>query len=460
LIPNDQTGAALDFAWSPDGQQLALRYESLQGPRFAFFAAPSWDALPVAELSMPASQPVLAATGHYEWSPDSRTLVAELTSAEGPFVAGYALDGAGARALLPVEFSTGIETMAWFASNLLLTVQPAPDAREVIALGLSGSELGPERVLPSGSFLTPLELRRIPAGVMAASREPLSWFYFWPANVDPEFELGYTGYSFLSNGQRFVAETENVSNTASIELLGGTEGVLDVLPECPVVLAWGEGATAGKLDGSRIACLRVIDGAATLRFYSFAAGGLRSELEGGSAALRAELGVASNWEGHARTFSPDNNWLALASAGRDVLIDLRGEAAGGLDLANTLAGTSASAFSPSGKYLLSQRGTTLRMIVLPAAPAGFPVLVPLPLPNAAIEAPACSTAPHVADWCGAAVAARTSSARWSSAWDVAVLLTRDEGLSTLGIGDAPGTFARTSVSTCGAECVGQFAFNL
>jgi hypothetical protein len=459
LVPSAQTGNALDFAWSPDGQRVALRYESLSGPRLAFFAAPLWQELPLDELDDPASQPVLTATARYAWSPDARTLAVEMVSAEGPFLAGFALLETSARALQPVAFSTGVESLAWFSSELLLTIQPSADAREVIALELVGGELGEQRVLPSGTFLSPLELRRAPTGVLAASREPLSWFYFWPDDAEPEIELGYTEYAYISAGQRFVAETDDSAATASLQLLGGSGDTLDTLPDCPVVLAWGEGASASSLSGSKVACLRVVDGAATLGVHVYGSGGVRSTLVLDSEALRADFAVPDDWQGYARAFSPDNAWLALTLAERDVLVDLRTGTPNLLELPNTLPGATARAFSPSGRYLLSQRGQQLRLTVLSGTPAGIPLSIPLPLPDAATEPVPCSSAPHVEDWCGAPSAARGGSARWSSQRDIAALLSRDEGLLTLSIGAQGQTLVRTSVSTCGAACVGQYSFN-
>jgi hypothetical protein len=159
-------------------------------------------------------------------------------------------------------------------------------------------------------------------------------------------------------------------------------------------------------------------------------------------------------------FAPGNAWLALSNAARDVLVDLRGAEAGVLELPSGPEGNTAHAFAPSGRYLLSQRGTQLRLIALPGAPGGFPILTPLPLPDAAAQAPACSDAPHSADWCGSEGGSRAASARWSARTDVAALLFRDEGLSTLAIGEQEPTPRRTSVSSCGSACVRQYAFNL
>lgn len=459
LIPAAQSGDALDFAWSPDGQRLVLRYESLSGTRLAYFAAPGWQELPLDELDLPASQAVLAATARYTWSPDGTTLAAELTSAEGVFLAGHALAGDGVRALLPVEYSTGLESMAWFSERVLLTIQASPDAREVIALTLVDGELGQQRVLPSDTLLSPLELRRAPEGVIAATRLPESWFYFWSAESEPDVELGFTGYAFISGGDRFVAETDDIAATASLERLGGSDGVLDTLPECSSVLSWGEGPGA-DLTGSKVACLHVLDGVAALRVYAYPNGAPRSSQALTGQALSLDFADPGRYQAFARAFSPDNGWLVLSSLGRDVLYDLRGAEPAVLELPSALPGTTAHAFAPSGRYLISQRGTQLRLIVLPGAPAGFPVLTPLPLPEAAREASACSVAPHADDWCGAPDAARGASARWSSAGDVALLLTRDEGLAALTPGAQGFTLLRTTLSTCGAACVRQYAFNL
>lgn len=457
LRPIAQSGDALDFAWSPDGQRLALRYESLDGPRLAFFTEPGWRELPLAELDAPASQPVLSATARYVWSPDGSALAAEFSSAEGSFVAGHVLEGDGVRAMSPVELSTGMESMAWFSPRLLMTILPSPNAREVVTLELTDGELARQRVLPSGAFLSPLELRRAPGGIIAATRSPSSWFHFWPADSPPELELSYTGYSFISAGQRFVAETDDLAATASVQRLGGPSGVLDTLPDCPVVLTWSEGRESA-LAGSKIACLRVLDGVAAIHVYSYPGAGARSAQRLGGEALSAAYAQAG-WEGHARAFSPGNDWLALGTAAGDVLVDLRDADPGLLELPNAPSGATAHAFAPSGTYLMSQRGTQLRLTVLPGAPAGFPVLTPLPLPDAAVQAPACSSAPHAADWCGAPGAASAASGRWSTSRDIAAVLSRDEGLFTLAIGEGP-TLQRTSVSTCGSTCVRQFAFNL
>jgi hypothetical protein len=122
LAPRPAVGDALDFAWSPDGQRLALRYQAISGPRIAVFAAPEWKELESEEALAPATLPELAPTARYRWAPDSRALAVELSGDGAPFVGGYVFDGARAIGLPPVEFTGPIETLGWRSPNTLYVI--------------------------------------------------------------------------------------------------------------------------------------------------------------------------------------------------------------------------------------------------------------------------------------------------------------------------------------------------
>jgi WD40 repeat protein len=456
LRPENQAGNALDFAWSPDGQRIALRYEAIDGARLAFFEAPEWQELASEELDMPASQPRLAATANYQWSPDSRALAAELSSVRGPFVGGYSVGADRALALPPVEFSGPLESMAWLSPTQLFVVQPESGEREIVTLTFDQEVFDGQQLLPPTTYVNPLALRRVPAGLVGASVEADSLLYFWPAAPPDAPGAIYTGFSYLSGRQSFVAEANASAAEALLFPMGEFLQPLDTLPECAVVLAWADGPTAGSLAGSKVACLRSRDGAATSTVYSFDAGATRTALTLEEPTLRTELASETNWVNNARGLSPDGQWLALATAEHDFLVDLRADAPKYYVGVAATTGNTARGFSPSSSYLLQQRGLTVDFIVL--APGDNQAPVSFSLRDAARGAVNCSSAQHVANWCGAPEAAATASARWATHEDVAVFLSGEEGLSLLSLTDAGDGLLGAAVSTCGAGCVTQYEF--
>ena len=111
LHPDNQVGGVLDFAWSPDGERIAVRYVGLNGPRLAFFAAPEWDEIAV-EAAPSAGEPVdLDATANYRWSPSSDAVAVELSGGQQPLVGAYGIEAGAAFELEPVAFEGRIETM-------------------------------------------------------------------------------------------------------------------------------------------------------------------------------------------------------------------------------------------------------------------------------------------------------------------------------------------------------------
>lgn len=455
LAPLEQTGDALDFAWSPDGTRIAVRYRSLDRTLFAFFDWPAGSELVREELQEPASQPILDATARYQWSPDGRTLVAEFTSREGAFLSGYSVDAARARPVPPVRFSAALESLAWFSSDLLMAVQPSADGREVIALGVSGPSFSSQRALPTTFLPYPLELRHASSGVVGAMQEANSPLYFWPAAVPPEFEVIYAGAAFVSAGHWFVATADDELFTSTLYAIGDVERPLATLANCAEIITWGDGPEPASLRGSTLACLRTADASAIATIYTFGDGASAEGRVLDDAALRADLG-GDTWRTGVRAFSSSNRWLALTSAERDFFIDLREEQPRYHSSAALASGATARQFSPNGRYLLAQRGEQLSFVDLEPGEDGPPVSYPL----AAAEAPpaTCSTAIHVSAWCGAPGAA-TGSGRWSARDDVAVILLKDSGLQLLEPTE-DGYRPVRPVSTCGANCVRQYAFNL
>lgn len=454
LRPSAQAGDALDFSWSPDGQRLALRYEAIDGPRIAFFEAPDWQELPVEELALPASQPRLTAAASYRWSPDSLNLAAELSGEAGPFVGGYILREGSAVGVSPVAFSSPVESMAWLSPTQLFVVRSESGEREIVTLDLNQDTFD-QALLDTSRFIFPLHLRQIPTGIAGASVEPDSFLYFWPAAPELASEALYTGFSYLSAGQAFVAETDDEFAEAYLYPMGELFEHLDFLPDCSVVLTWADGPSPGSLAGSKIACLVVQGAAATISVYSYAEDGTRSALTLEDETLRTDFATAANWEGHARGFSPVSDWLALATTEHDILIDLRAPVPKYQIVAAASAGATARTFSPSGGQLLQQRGQTLHFTLLAPPEAGAPGS--FPLLDAAEPAPACDTAQHMPHWCGAPLAASLASARWSSQDDIAVWLSRDEGLNLLSFAHESNGLNYVAVSTCGAACVTQYA---
>jgi hypothetical protein len=137
-----------------------------------------------------------------------------------------------------------------------------------------------------------------------------------------------------------------------------------------------------------------------------------------------------------------------------VLIDLRGSSPQVRVADAALQGNTARGFSPSGQYLLRQRGRSVDFVVL----GGADDAPPFALPDAFVDMPPCELAHHSIDWCGAASAARRASARWSFGSDFAAHLASGEGLVLIGVGADGLSMRRASVSTCGASCVRQYEF--
>src|SRR5690606_20066323 len=220
------------------------------------------------------------------------------------------------------------------------------------------------------------------------------------------------------------------------------------------VLTWIEGPDRRSLAGSKLACLSPGAGTPSLRVHAFGADGVRTAVELQHEVLSAELAATENWEAHARAFSPGGEFLALGTAGHDVLVDLRGAEPSFRVEAVATPGNTARGFSPSGELLFQQRGRSVELVLLsPALDA--PLVEALP---AFADATPCVTAQHDALWCGGAEAARQASARWSRSGDVAAFLAEGEGLVVLRPTSAVVGFERQSVSTCGAGCVIRYEF--
>jgi hypothetical protein len=453
LVPADRAGDVLDFAWAPGGERIAVRYDAVQGVRIAFFAAPEWRELTLDAAGSPALLPDLTATANYRWSPDGRALALELASDEGPFIGGYVIDEESAIGLEPVAFTGPIETMEWLSPSSLFVIQPESEEPEVIALPYASGAFGsPEALLAIGLFF-PLELRRVPGGVVAASDDPENFIFFWPESPERGVETAFRPAAYLSNTTSLVAEP-NESAGMLVYSIADSSQPLDTVPNCPIVLAWANGPDPSSLAGSKLACLSVQDGAASLAIHSYDAAGERTSLPLADATLSASFGDTA-WETHARAFSPGGDYLALATVENDVLIDLRG-AAPELQSSAAVAGNSARGFSPSGRYLLEQRGRSIAFVVL--SPAEGAPSVRFELPAAANELEACTSAHHSTNWCGAPSAARRAAGRWSLESDLAALLAANEGLVVLGPTEDTAGVTRVSVSTCGASCVTQYEF--
>lgn len=455
LRPADQVGDVLDFAWSPDGERIAARYATLRGNQVAIFAAPDWHELARVEAGSAATLPELEATANYRWSPSSDALAVELSGAGGPMLGGYVIDGDGAFGLPPVAFTGPIETMDWRSSTSLYVIQPEDDEPELIELRLNQRSFEPpEPVLAIGLFF-PLDLRRVPGGVVASSDDETNFLFFWPEAPEAGAEAAFLPSSYLSAGQSFVAEVDDTPE-ALIYPIGDSASFIDTVPDCPTVLAWVNGSDRRSLAGSKLACL-VLEGAtAKLTLHSYDADGSRRSTTLDDETLSSELAATENWEGHARGFSANGEFLALASAGHDVLIDLRAEPPS-FQLSDSAAqGNTARAFSPSGRALLAQRGRRVDFVVLASTP-GLPA-ESYSLPEASVDLPPCLTAHHAVDSCDAPSAARRAAARWSLGSDVAAMPAAGEGLRLLAAVREPPSVRRVPVSSCGAACVTQYEF--
>jgi hypothetical protein len=333
-------------------------------------------------------------------------------------------------------------------------IQPESDEPEVIALPFDSRAFGdPVALLAIGLFF-PLELRRVPGGVVAASEDPENFIFFWPESPERGVETAFRPAAYLSSSASLVAEPDETSGMLVYSIADSSQP-LGTVPECPIVLAWADGPYPGSLAGSKLACLNVQDGAASLAIHSFDVDGTRTSVPLPDPTLSASFAGGMAWENHARAFSPGGDYLALATAENDALIDLRG-AAPELRSSAADAGNSARGFSPSGRYLLEQRARSVDFVVLSPADGAPPMR--FSLPAAASELEACSSARHSTNWCGSPSAARRAAGRWSLESDLAALLAANEGLVVLGPTQDTAGVTRVSVSTCGATCVTQYEF--
>lgn len=456
LRPQAQAGDVLDFAWSPDGRRLAVRHDTLDGPRLALFAAPEWRELPIAAAGSPASLPRLTASAGYRWAPDGKALAVALASEQGPFVGGYVVTDESAREIAAVPFTGPVESLEWLTPSSLFVIQPEADEPELLDVALEdGAFASPvDRFLIGASL--PIELRRSARGVIGASPDPTNFVFFWPDRPDAGFESAFSPSAYLSSRESFAAEPDEAAALSRLSPIGDSGLVLDTLPQCPVVLAWSEGPSPSSLAGSRVVCLNVSGDAASLTLHTYDATGARQARELDDAALLADYALAANWESHARVAMASGSWLALATARYDAIVDLRGPSPLYEVRSAASAASTALGFAPSGRYLLAQRGAQVELTVL--SPAAELAPIHIPLPTAAAELAACELARHVPTYCGSPNAARRAAARWSASEDVAALLSSGEGLLLLAPPDETLGVARVSVSTCGSGCVEQYEF--
>lgn len=454
LRPGAEYLAALDFSWSPDGQRIALRYASRDGARLAFFAAPDWQELTTEALPLPASQPAFVASANYAWAPDSNALAVELESAQGPFVTVFSIEGGRATPRLPEAITPALEAMAWFSPEVVFVVRADTSGREVVTFTLAPDGLT-QFALPSTLLANPLELRPAPGGIVGGSADPGSFLYFWGSATVPDSVNVFTDDSYLSGGQQFVADPDPELGLTPLYAVGNVQQTLHNLADCSDVLAWADGPTSGSLAGARVACLGVQGTRATIVLHSFAGDGTASALALDEPALNVEFASIADWEAHARGFSPDGDWLALATSAHDFLVDLRGATPRFTVEEARAAGSTALAFSPSGEHLLAQRGRSMRWTVLEPSAGGAPLTIPLP--DTVSDANPCSTARHLAAWCGAPTASRSAAARWHAAADVAVLPSSG-GLSLTALTEQHDGLDDPPVSLCGAGCIRQYAF--
>jgi hypothetical protein len=453
LRPEQSVGSVLDFAWSPDGERIAVRYAGLNGPRLAFFAAPEWREIALEGPPLPAEPADRDATLNYRWSPSSDALAVELSGGPGPRVGAYVLEAGAAFELEPVAFEGRIETMDWLSPTSLYVIHPVDDEPALTELRLSQRAFEEREALSGLGLFFPVSLRHVPGGVVAVSDDPTNYLFFWPESPEQGFESVYLPSAYLSGDESLVAEFDDESESR-IYALSNSSSSLDTLPGCATVVAWAAGPERGSLAGSRIACLPSAGQPAVISIHSYDAAGARTTTTLDDATLSAELAAPESWEGHARGFSPSGDFLALASSARDVLIDLRG-AAPRVRVADAVAeGNTARGFSPGGQYLLRQRGRNVDFVVL----GGADDAPPFELPDAVVDMPSCELAHHSLDWCGAPSAARRASARWSFGSDLAAHLASGEGLVLVGAAQDGASMRRAPVSTCGASCVRQYEF--
>jgi hypothetical protein len=453
LRPEQQVGSLLDFAWSPNGERIAVRYAGVNGPRLAFFAAPKWDELPLEGPSSPGEPPDLDATLNYRWSPSSDALAVELSGGAGPLVSAYVLEAGAAFELEPVAFEGRIETMDWLSATALYVIHPVDDEPALSELRLGERAFEQREALSGLGLFFPVALRHVPGGVVAVSDDPTNYLFFWPESPEQGFESVYVPSAYLSGDESLVAEFDDESESL-IHPLSDSSSLLDTLPGCATVLAWAAGPERRSLAGSKLACLPTQGQPAVISIHSYDASGARTTTTLDDTTLSADLAAPENWEGHARGFSPSGAFLSLASSARDVLIDLRG-AAPRIRITDAVAqGNTARGFSPGGQYLLRQRGRSVDFVVL----GGADDAPPFELADAVVDMPACELAHHSINWCGAPSAARRASARWSFGSDLAAHLASGEGLVLVGAAEDGVSMRRASVSTCGASCVRQYEF--
>jgi hypothetical protein len=447
-----QAGSALDFAWSPDGRHLALRHESLNVPRLAFFAAPLWTELPLTELGEPASQPDFFFTPNYVWSPDGSVLAIELASDEGPFVGAYRVGPTGATALTPVGFSSPPESMAWASPSRLFVLHETAGGREIIVLEPGADALVQERLLTS-PIMVSLALRPAPGGILGASDSSSSFLYFWTAagrtvQHDPR--------SYPSNEASLVAFPGEPPQL-TLQAIGGGSSPLASLPDCPTVLTWIEGPVPGSLAGSKLACHALVEGAAVIQIHGFDTSATPSTVTLDDDRIRNGFAVEADWAAHARSFSPRGEWLALTTSTSDAFVDLRvpgSPTTYARDVEDP--GATARTFSPTGSHLLVQRGQQLVWLVLGAGPEQPPGAADMP--NTAAGASACSITRNASNWCGAPHAGEVTGPRWAATDDIAASLTQNEGLILISRSSDGGMLSEP-ISTCGSSCVRGYAFS-
>jgi hypothetical protein len=459
LHPERQVGGVLDFAWSPDGERIAVRYAALNGPRLAFFAAPEWREIAVEAAPSPGDpvepvEPVdLDATPNYRWSPSSDALALELSGGPRPLVGAYVMAAGAALEIAPVAFDAGVETMDWLSATSLYVIHPVNDEPALSELRLSQRALEEGEPQSGLGLFFPVDLRHVPGGVLAVSDDPTNYLFFWPESPEQGFESVYLPSAYLSGDESLVAEFDDESQSP-IYPLSDSSSLLDTLPGCATVLGWAAGPERRSLAGSKIACLPLEGQPAVISIHAYDTSGARTTTTLDDDTLRADLATTEDWEGHARGASRAGEFMALASSAHDVLIDLRGAVPRVRVTDAAAQGSTARGFSPSGQYLLRQRGRSVDFVVL----GGADDAPPFELPDAFVDMPPCELAHHSTNWCGASSAARRASARWSFGSDIAAHLASGEGLVLLGAGADGVSMRRTSVSTCGASCVRQYEF--